>query len=642
MSSSADIPVEPNSAASPASLEPQSFYFGPESRALFGVLHRPQASASAPFAVLMLSPWGAEDMSAHRSLRSLAQSVAQQGYTCMRFDCDGCGDSYDPKPEDDLWALWQQSVGAAIDTLKHLSGVEHVVLIGMRLGALLAAQLAAERTDIAALILMAPVRSGQAYLKELRMLGGAMAQGEAQGHHAVFAAGFTLNHATAQAIQAAALPVTVKTKSVAVVDREDMGIGRRWIDTLAVQGVHTVYSAQPGYPEMVLTAHKAKPALHMFGKVLEALATFSWESLDPRIVRAAHAVKPRLQARVLSDGYNVLEKVLPPFGPMGMAAIRVEPGPGVSFSGRGILILNSSTERRIGPNRMWVTFSRARAALGDVVIRLDIPGLGESLHDYAPGTNLVYPPDAIAHAAAFLKAQLHEPNSPRWAVLGLCSGAYHSYRLAMAQRGIYHVFSINTFGFLPKDVQDTDVWAHAALQFAVAKNASRNLIKPDRWLKLLRGQVNFRVIVKSFWGRIRGETVKNFLKIGRRLKLIRPPELAREFRVINKQGCRVHFVFSSNDPGPAMLREALAYDSPTLFNKGPVTEDQVAGADHTFAGLAGRTQLFGHLNRRLDAWVVTPVQRTRLPQMGDDQPWYEAPPSTPMSLFGSEFLPTNF
>ncbi|QDL55818.1 alpha/beta fold hydrolase [Rhodoferax aquaticus] len=636
MNTSVDIPLGAVQAP------PQSFFFGPESRPLFGVLHRPTANLTAPFAVLMLSPWGAEDLSAHRALRGLAQSIAQQSYTCMRFDYDGCGDSYEPAPDDNLWPLWQQACIAAIDTLKQLTGLEHVVLVGMRLGALLAAEIAAQRADIAALVLMAPVRSGQAYLKELRMLGGAMAQGEAQPAHAVFAAGFTLNHATAQAIQAAKLPDVLKTHAVAVVDRDDMGIGRRWIDSLAVQGVHTVYSAEPGYPDMVLTAHKAKPALRMFDQVLEALRTFSWHQLEPHALRPSHAIKPRLQAHVRSDGYNVLEKVLPPFGPMGMAALRIEPGEGVSYSGRGILILNSSTERRIGPNRMWVGFARARAALGDIVIRLDMPGIGESQQDYPLGTNLVYPPDAIEHVAAFLKAQLHEHHSPRWAVLGLCSGAYHSYRLALAQRGIYHVFPINAFGFLPQDVQESDVWAHAALQFAVAQNASRNLIKPDRWIKLLRGQVNWRVIAQSFWGRVRGETLKNLLKAGRALKLIAPPELAREFRVLNKQGCRVHFVFATTDPGPAMLREALAYDSPTLFNKGPVTEDQIEGADHTFAGLAGRAQLFTHLHRRLDNWVLAPVQRSRLPQMADEPPWYEAPPSAPMSLFGTEFLPTNF
>jgi pimeloyl-ACP methyl ester carboxylesterase len=620
---------------------PRSFYFGPETRPLFGVLHPPDAANKASHAVLMLGPWGAEDMSAHRSLRTLAQSIAQHGYPCMRFDYDGCGDSYDPLPDDNLWALWHESTAAAIDTLKYLTGVDSVVLLGMRLGALLAAEIAAERPDVAALVLMAPVRSGQAYLKELRMLGGAMAQGDTQGKHAMFAAGFTLNHATVQAIQGSTLPEALMTPCVAVIDRADMGVGRRWIDSLAVQGLHTFYCAEPGYPELVLTAHKAKPALHMFGKVLEVLQLFSAAIMRKHTVPIRHTIQPRLNAHVLADGYNVIEKVLPPFGSMGMAAIWVGPGAGVTFSGRGLLILNSSAERRIGPNRMWVGFARARAALGDVVIRLDMPGLGESLQDYHNEPNLVYPRDAVKHVAAFLKAQLHALNSPRWAVMGLCSGAYHSYRLALAQRGVYHVFSINTFGFLPKDVQDLDVWNHSALQFAVAKNATRNLAKPDRWLKLLRGQVNLRVLTRSIWGRIQKVTAKNYLKIGRWLKLIEPPELAREFRVLNKHGCRVHFIFSTRDPGPAMLREALAFDSPTLFNKGPVTEDQIANADHTFAGLAGRAALFVHLHRRLDAWEIAHVKRIRAPKMTSEPLWYDGPPSEPMSLFASEFLPPH-
>jgi len=586
---------------------PQALYFGPPERRLFGVLHRSSAPVDAPFAVLMVSPWGAENMSTQRALRELAQAIAQLGFTCLRFDLDGCGDSYDPGPDENYWTLWHQSVGFGIDTLKSHAAVSQVVLVGMRLGALLSAELAAVRQDVAALALLAPVRSGQAYLKELRILGSAMAQGHAQTPEAVFAAGFSMNRQTADALKFSVLPDRIHAKGVAVIDRDDLGIGCRWIDQLSSRGVTTFYSVQPGYSDMVLTAHMAKPAQLMFDKVLEALSMFSRQLNTPSPRPLMSAMDIECSAVFQVGQQSVEETVLVPFGAMGMSSIRVAPGAGIAPSGRGVLILNSSTEHRVGPNRMWVGFARSRAAKGDVVIRLDMPGIGESLNDYADEENRVYAARAIEFVGEYFQTLFADESVREWAAMGLCSGAYHSVRLAVSQPGVSRVFALNSLGFITQDVERANLWEHGAIHYIAGKNATRALWKPQRWLKLLRGQVNFKLITRSVAGRMRLWLRKHVLWAGHWLRLSQSSTLTIELRQLTQQECRVHFIFATTDPGLALLRDEMLHDFPVLLRGGYFTVDRIEDADHTFAGLKGRENMLLLLHQRFDDWLPTAI-----------------------------------
>ena len=584
--------------------------------------HPPAAVAiPTPLAVLMVGPWGAEDMSAHRAWRGLAQSISALGCSCLRFDLDGCGDAYDPGPEDDFWALWQASLGHAVETLKQQAGVQQVVVVGMRLGALLGTVLASVRGDIEALIVVAPVRSGKAYVRELRMLSGAMAQGLAQQQFPLFAAGFGLNQRTLESLSACELPTGVKAKSVAVIDREDLAMVRGWADSLSAQGVQTSYCALPGFPQMVLTAHKAQAAKLMFGRVLQAIAAARERCLPvdlPFFSAPAHggAVRVGDHAELTFVGQtpsaSVIESVIAPFGDMGITGILVEPGPHLQRSGKALLILNSSAERRIGPNRMWVGFSRARAASGDVVIRVDLPGLGDSLHDYVDEANLVYPVKTIEKVQTLCQHLAAQHPGLRWGVMGLCSGGYHSFRLSVVDARFERVFALNTFGLLPADVADFEAREQASLQHVVAQNTARAVLKPDRWLKLLRGQVDVCLILASLLGRVLKRVRMQGLQAGIKLHLFKSTPLMQALQQVTDRGCRVHFIFATTDPGSTMLKEGTAQEVLALLAKGSVTEDLVPNADHVFAGLEGRAGMLAHLHRRMNEWAVAlPVTSSR-------------------------------
>src|SRR5688572_6211085 len=135
---------------------------------LFGWFHAPAASARDCVAVIC-APVGPEYTRAHRTLRHLADRLAADGVPCLRFDYHGTGDSMGDEGEADRLGHWRQSVAAAAREARRLSGRERLCLIGVRLGATLAA-LEAEATRADLLVLWNPVVKGRAYARELQAM----------------------------------------------------------------------------------------------------------------------------------------------------------------------------------------------------------------------------------------------------------------------------------------------------------------------------------------------------------------------------------------------------------------------------------------------------------------------------------------
>jgi exosortase A-associated hydrolase 2 len=143
-------------------------FFGHGARRMFGVYTPASAGTTTqPRAVVLCHPWGQEYLRAHRSMAQLAVMLSDAGFHVMRFDYFGTGDSNGDMKEADVEG-WIDDVMAAIQEIQDTTGAERVRLIGLRLGASLAAMAAARHPDeVEALVLWDPVISGGSYLQEL-------------------------------------------------------------------------------------------------------------------------------------------------------------------------------------------------------------------------------------------------------------------------------------------------------------------------------------------------------------------------------------------------------------------------------------------------------------------------------------------
>jgi pimeloyl-ACP methyl ester carboxylesterase len=139
------------------------FYFGANDQRLFGVFHAPESRRAGAEGVVLCNPAFPEYTAAHRALRQLAVLLARSGSPVLRFDYFATGDSRGRSDEADL-GHWRRDVLTAVDELKAISGVTRVSLVGLRLGATIAAEVSHQRHEIKTLVLWDPVVLGRTYL----------------------------------------------------------------------------------------------------------------------------------------------------------------------------------------------------------------------------------------------------------------------------------------------------------------------------------------------------------------------------------------------------------------------------------------------------------------------------------------------
>jgi uncharacterized protein len=141
-------------------------FFGESGRQLFGAYHAPPPTVAGRGAALLCPPWGQEYLVSHRIYRRLAVRLSESGYHVLRFDYFGTGDSAGTREDGDL-TTWYDDAVIALDELRDMSGFQSVATFGIRLGAVVAWQLATSRSDVHTTVLWDPVVHGRDYVREL-------------------------------------------------------------------------------------------------------------------------------------------------------------------------------------------------------------------------------------------------------------------------------------------------------------------------------------------------------------------------------------------------------------------------------------------------------------------------------------------
>ncbi|EHR71975.1 hydrolase, exosortase system type 1 associated [Burkholderiales bacterium JOSHI_001] len=131
----------------------------------FAVHHRPENAADTRGQVLCVLPFN-EEMNRCRSMVTLqARALAEQGFGTLVVDLLGTGDS-EGEHGQARWSAWLHNLRDASRWLDAQPGPRRVIW-GIRLGAILAAQLHAERNDAnTALLLWQAVADGKTHLTQ--------------------------------------------------------------------------------------------------------------------------------------------------------------------------------------------------------------------------------------------------------------------------------------------------------------------------------------------------------------------------------------------------------------------------------------------------------------------------------------------
>ena len=578
----------------------EPMYFGPEPRPLFGWLHR--AARPARLGLVVCNPFGYESICTYRSLRHFAEAAAAAGIPALRFDYDGTGNSAGDDREPGRLAAWVASVGHAADALRRHADVEWIALLGVRLGALIAALAATRRDDVDGLVALAPVVAGKTHVRELRALQmstplaepppGARVEEDVQA-----ALGFLLTAATKADLAAADLTkLEPPAPAVLLLERDDLPADDAWPHHLAARGAAVDRRRLPGYVDMMLGAEHAKVPEQMLRATIDWLGARAARlpSVEPA---GARAPEPRPVARARFAGVVESAERIDDAGRLfGILSTPVTPPP----ARRGLLLLNAGAVHHIGPNRLYVSLARRWAALGHAVLRLDVSGIGDSLP--APGApeNVVYTDVASDDIRQALAALRRQPGVTEVHALGLCSGGYNAFKAAVAGVSLDGVFLINPLTFFYKTDPDRPP---AAAEHQVIFEASRYLRRlrdVDAWMKVLRrgGDLGLagRTLTRYFVDRLRGRA----RDLARRAGLAVDDDLARELTTLAGKRIRLGFVFSAGDPGIGLLHTHGGATVDRLRRQGQLSIEIIEGTDHTFTPLWSHPVLTSTLAAHLD------------------------------------------
>lgn len=133
---------------------------------LFGVLHEPEDSSKSNVGVVFCSPINEEKQKLYRPYVQFSRYLEADGFPSLRFDCFGFGDSEGDVVEATIESQVSDTRDA-IELLKEQTGVSHIILIGARFGATVAALTARSNHRACGMILISPIVKGDKYWNEL-------------------------------------------------------------------------------------------------------------------------------------------------------------------------------------------------------------------------------------------------------------------------------------------------------------------------------------------------------------------------------------------------------------------------------------------------------------------------------------------
>ena len=259
-------------------------YFGTSSARLFGVYHPAESAQRRACGVVICAPFGHEYIRAHRLLRQLAVQLSRDGFHVLRFDYLGCGDSAG-EPQDGTPTQWTADIATAVDELRDTAEVRRVCLVGLRLGATLAAGAAEQRDDVETVVLWDPILDGGRYLEDLRLLQRSWLSDRPGSRLFAFkrqvseVIGFPITAAMRAELEHTVLAGTPRPlRRIVVLDSEDHENQRQWVVDSAAEWPDVMREARSAAgdwhrPELVHSALLAnKTMLRVAGLVAEHVA----------------------------------------------------------------------------------------------------------------------------------------------------------------------------------------------------------------------------------------------------------------------------------------------------------------------------------------------------------------------------------
>ena len=196
---------------------------------------------------------------------------------------------------------------------------------------------------------------------------------------------------------------------------------------------------------------------------------------------------------------------------------------------RAVILLNAGADHHIGASRVYVSMARRWAQHGYVVLRMDLAGLGDSGVRPGRAEDDVFPQEALDDIRAAIEFVRTTFGVRDVTLAGLCSGAYHALRAAVAGLPVSRILMINPQNYFwkpdesLKDLQLAEVVHNPGVY-------REKVFSVAAWKRMFTGRVNILRIAKIYLQRPLLTAESSLRDIARRLHVRLPNDLGAEPR----------------------------------------------------------------------------------------------------------------
>lgn len=546
----------------------------------FGWLHTDVPQAASGVGVVICPAFAQEEICTRHGWMALADQLARAGHAVLRFDYLSTGHSADG---DLSVAGMVEDVLIASRTIASLTGIRFTVLMGVRLGAAVALMAADKVQGLAGIVLLAPVLSGAAFMRETRMAATISSLSRldpvpAAGSDQVLNTnGFKWSPAFQSEVskidmRAAAAPGVPSLLMAVRGDRLSVKVSEAWC---------AAGDAASNVPFHDYMDWMQDPTTHSnptdsFARIVD------WVRSLPLTDSLARTT-PEYDVSCALTGKGFVEEPIRFGANNAVFGILCRPS-GVVTNEVAALMIHEGSSHAIGDGRAYVVLARELARAGYVSLRFDLTGMGDS-PAHGNSRNPHYDPERIAECVAGLDV-LEQAGCGKAVTLGLCSGAYMAQETALVDERVVGGVLIN-----PQKI----VWHYGDDIRIVIRDSKRSLKaylramrNPGEWRRLLFGKVDFKGIL-----RVLGK--RGLIRARRAVTNLLPPAEGSErkqahekLRRLSQRGVLMTLLMSDEDPGLDEVKMQLGLKGKLLADYPPLRLIVLDRADHHFNGTHAR------------------------------------------------------
>jgi hypothetical protein len=251
-----------------------------------------------------------------------------------------------------------------------------------------------------------------------------------------------------------------------------------------------------------------------------------------------------------------------------------------------VLIPSGGREASYGAARQNVVLARRLAEVGIASFRFDFAGLGDSAGP--PGKERVFS-HAFTNRVTDIQAALDTLEAlgfSRFAMHGLCLGAFHALHAGVAEPRVSSLMLINLPLFT---VPASNALGQLEQRGRSAGFYLAKLLRPSSWANLLSGRSNLAALQRAALFHLRAQTVGVLDKLARRLGLKPEQSLAhRAMATLSRRGVRTLYLFSSAPEDIESFATEFGADGAGLAAYPGAEMRVIPGMDHSLTITSGR------------------------------------------------------